>query len=151
MTDLARSPEGLEARVLVVTEHERWSHRRVSLVCGPSGSGKSTLAAELHPDWIVEVERFVDAPSIREKLRRYGLAAHRVGRGINADDAVVRAAAEAAEREHHEKLCRPARTIVLLTPLEVCHERIDRRGRPQAAREHDSAIEWWRLWNEEHR
>jgi len=64
---------------------------------------------------------------------------------------VVRCAASIAERQHHERLCRPARTIVLLVDAAECHRRISERNRPTAAGEHAAVDEWWRVWNDEHR
>lgn len=134
----------------VVHEHADWSSRRVTLVCGPPGSGKSTWARANH-DKVIEVEGFDDAPSIREKLRRYGLAVSKVGKRswTESSVAVVRCAASAAEREHHERLCRPSLTVVLLTPPYVCHENIDNRGSNRDG-EHEAVDAWWATWTAEH-
>lgn len=133
----------------LVTDHPQWKSRRVTLVCGPPGSGKSTMAAALHPR-VIEVEDFADAETPREKLRRYGRAVKRVGRDLRPDVAVVRCAASVEERQHHESMCRPAKTIVVLVGADECHRRVDERGRPTSAGEHLAVDEWWRVWDAEH-
>ena len=133
----------------VVHDHAVWASRSVTLLCGPPGSGKSTLAESLHQR-TVEVEHYADADTIREQLRRYGKAVFTVGKRSTPDAAVVRCAASIAERQHHERLCRPSRTIVLLVDAAECHRRIDERNRPTAAGEHAAVDEWWRVWNAEH-
>jgi deoxyadenosine/deoxycytidine kinase len=133
---------------MVMHDHPQWSSRSVTLICGPPGSGKSTLAAELHQRTI-EVEDFADAPTPRHQLRYYGRAVARVGKQSSADVAVVRCAAGRAEREHHERLCRPACTIVLLVDAETCHDRVAARGRPTAAGEHEGVDAWWTTWRAE--
>lgn len=128
--------------------HTAWDSRAVTLVCGPPGSGKSTLARQLHAS-VLELED-ITGSTHEQRLKMFGRRAHRIGRLPVADHAVVRCAASVAEREHHERLCRPARTVVLLTPPDVCHERITARGRPTADGEHDEVDRWWSVWNEEH-
>lgn len=135
---------------LVEWHHEPWSYRRVTLICGPPGSGKSTLARELHAN-VAELEMFADlSDDHRLRLRAFGRLCHRIGRTRNCDYAVVRGAPTSDERHQHERLVRPARTVVLLTPAEVCHERIDERGRPTAAGEHQAVDDWWAAWVNDH-
>ena len=128
---------------MAICDHAEWSTRNVTLVCGPPGSGKSTMARELHGT-VVELEQFVG--DARTRMRMFGRTVYRLGRKSNADAAVVRGAPSIAERQHQESLCHPARTIVLLTPPAVCHERITARGRPTAAGEHGEVDRWWAVW-----
>ena len=133
-----------------VVEHERWSRRTVTLVCGPPGAGKSTLAAQLHPS-VLELESFAHlSDDHRLRLRAFGRMCSRIGRAPAPDYAVVRCAATQAERQHHERLVRPSRTVVLLTPLQVCIDRITARGRPNAAAEVEAARQWWHDWDADH-
>lgn len=126
--------------------HAKWSSRAVTLVCGPPGSGKSTLARQLHVN-ALELEQFEGDPRTRMKL--YGRAAYRIGRNPMANVGVVRGAPGVVEREHHEQLCRPSLTVVLLTPADICHERIDARGRATADGEHFEVDRWWSVWRAE--
>ena len=130
-------------------EHAKWAGRRVTLICGPPGSGKSTLARDTH-DRVIEVEDFDDAPSVRDALRLFGRAVSKVGRRpwTESSVAVVRCAASAVEREHHEQMCRPSATVVLLVDAETCHARIDARGRNRAG-ERAAVDAWWKVWNAE--
>ena len=130
----------------LVTVHPRWAGRSVTLICGPPGSGKSTLAAELHPKVL---ELVYDDGDVRQRLKLFGRKAWRIGRASAPDVAVVRGAASVVEREHHENLCHPARTIVLLTPPEVCHVRVESRGRDTVGSEHAEIDRWWRVWRAE--
>ena len=127
--------------------HAQWSSRSVTLICGPPGSGKSTLARQLHPD-VVELEDFDDVGDYRAALKLFGRRCYRIGRNPSADIAVVRGAATAAEREHHEKVCRPSRTVVLLTPADVCRQRLEARDtiRPGSL---EAVDEWWSTWRAE--
>ena len=131
-----------------VTPHPVWLGRRVTLICGPPGSGKSTLARQLHAE-ALELEGIV-ADDYRLRLKLYGRAAWRIGRARLPDVGVVRGAASQAERDHHAKLCRPARTIVLLTPADVCHQRVTERNRPDVGGEHEAIDTWWDVWHREH-
>jgi len=128
----------------VEIHHPQWSSHNVTLVCGPPGSGKSTLAASLHAN-VIELEQFDHLGDYRQSLKLFGRAAWRIGRNPSANAAVVRGAPTAAEREHHEQLCRPARTVVLLTPADVCLERINAREhvRPGSI---EGVGDWWRAW-----
>lgn len=130
-----------------VVDHPQWSSRSVTLICGPPGSGKSTLARQLHPN-ALELEQFDELGDYRRALKLFGRGCYRIGRNSLADIAVVRGAAGAAEREHHENLCRPSRTIVLLTPADVCLERINARDviRPGSL---EGVTEWWSTWRAE--
>ena len=138
---------GLTTDPHVVVEHPHWQGRNVSLICGPPGSGKSTLARKLHAS-VLEVEQF-DGPGItpREALRRYGLAAYRIGKQPLANVGVVRGGAGDSERQRHETMCKPARTIVLLTPPDVCLARIAQRqgDAPWAAA---AVAKWWASWGD---
>jgi shikimate kinase len=129
-------------------DHSQWAHRNVTLICGPPGSGKSTLARQLHPS-AIEVEDYGYAATVREQLKLYGRAVYRVGKAPHPNVAVVRGGASLAEREHHESLCRPARTIILLTPLELCRHRITERGRSEMTGELAAAAKWWSLYDSE--
>lgn len=131
-----------------ITEHPQWAHRNVTLICGPPASGKTTLAHELHPT-VIELEQFT-APTPRERLKLFGRAAYRTGRNPAANTAIIRGAPTQAERAHHEQLCKPARTIVLLTPAATCHQRIDQRARQRAQGEHQAVDQWWQAWHNEH-
>jgi energy-coupling factor transporter ATP-binding protein EcfA2 len=130
--------------------HQQWSHRRVTLICGPPGSGKSTLARQLNAN-VAELEMFADmTDDHRLQLRGFGRLCPRIGRAPNPDYAVVRGAPTLAERQHHERMVKPHRTIVLLTPADVCHHRIDDRGRLRTAGEHEAVDQWWTAWNADH-
>jgi len=129
-----------------VTRHSQWSTRRVTLICGPPGSGKSTLAREMHGT-VVELEDFDGrAESQRGRSKLFGRAVHRVGKRSDADVAVVRCAPSVDERQRFEAMCRPSMTIVLLTPAELCRERVAARVSVR-----DGALagvdEGWRVWD----
>lgn len=128
-------------------DHPQWSGRLVTLVCGPPGSGKSTIARELHPE-VVELEDFDHLGDYRTALKLFGRRCYRIGRGTSPNVAVVRSAPTVAEREHHENLCRPSRTIVLLTPADICRERINARSviRPGSL---EAIDDWWSAWRAE--
>lgn len=120
----------------------------VTLICGPPGSGKSTLAHQLHGN-VLELES-IDVDDYRLRLKLFGRRCYRIGRArADVDFAVIRGAPGVAEREHHESLCRPSRTIVVLTPADVCHRRIDERGRETAGGEHGEVDRWWSVWRKE--
>jgi len=126
----------------------QYGHRQVTLICGPPGSGKSTLARQLH-NHVLELES-ITAETWRLRLKLFGRACYRIGRDPLAQAAVVRGAPTQAEREHHAKLCKPSKIIVLLTPADVCHRRVAERNRPSVENEHAAIDAWWRAWNAEH-
>ena len=66
-----------------------------------------------------------------------------------ANHAIIRGAAGTVERTHHEQLCKPKRTIVLLTPPDVCHQRVTQRNRAEADKEHHAIDAWWTTWRAE--
>lgn len=131
-----------------VTVHPEWAARAVTLVCGPPGSGKSTLARQLHPA-VIELECIV-ADNYRQALKLFGRACYRAGRNPLANVGVVRGAPTQAERDHHARLCKPARTIVLLVPPDVCHRRVTERNRERVDGEHEAIDAWWDAWRREH-
>ena len=131
-----------------ITEHPEWAGRNVTLVCGPPASGKSTLARQLHRD-VVELEHMV-AATHQLRLKLFGRTAYRIGRNPIANAGIVRGAPTGKERAHQANLCHPSRTIVLLTPADICHQRITERARTRAAGEHEAVDAWWRAWNLEH-
>lgn len=130
-----------------VTRYPLYAHRAVTLVCGPPGSGKSTLARSLH-GYVLELEG-ITASTWQERLKLFGRACYRIGHDPMAQAAVVRGAPTHAERSKHVDLCKPAAVIVLLTPADVCHQRITERNRPQAESEHAAVDAWWAAWNAE--
>jgi hypothetical protein len=97
----------------------------------------------------VELEDFDAAGDFRQALKLFGRRCYRIGRNPNANIAIVRSAASVAEREHHENLCRPSRTIVLLRPADVCRQRVEARAniRPGSIK---AISDWWATWNAEH-
>ena len=125
----------------LVIDHPQWAGHNVTLITGPPGSGKSTLAASLHPR-VIEVENYTH-PELRVRLRAFGLDVHKTGRNAMANVAVVRGAPTIEERAHHEGMCRPARTIVLLVDAATCHQRVDARGRDDLGFQHRGIDEWW--------
>jgi predicted kinase len=127
--------------------HAVWSNRAVTLICGPPGSGKSTLARQIHSH-VLELES-IDVDDYRLRLKLFGRNAYRIGRSVTADHAVVRGAPGRAERVHHENLCRPSRTIVLLTPPDICHQRVAERDRETVGGEHTEIDRWWSVWRKE--
>lgn len=131
-----------------VTLHLEYIGRAVTLVCGPPGSGKSTLARQLHPA-VIELESIV-ADNYRQALKLFGRYCYRAGRNPLANIGVVRGAPTQAERDHHAKLCRPSRTIVLLVPADVCHQRVAERNRERVQGEHEAIDAWWDAWLREH-
>lgn len=131
-----------------VTEYRQYASRQVVLVCGPPGSGKSTLARQLHSN-VLELE-FIVAETWQLRLKLFGRACFRLGRNPSARAAVVRGAPTQAERDHHVNLCKPSKVIVLLTPPDVCHQRVAERNRATVDGEHKAIDAWWATWNAEH-
>jgi len=132
-----------------VVEHPEHQGRNVTLICGPPGSGKTTLGLHLHPETLDIGEMPAGTP--RERMRLFGLIAYRVGRSPHANVAVIRGAPTAAERQHQQKLCRPSRTVVMLTDADECHRRIAARNRHgidgrDLAGQHDAVDAWWIQW-----
>ena len=130
-----------------VTYYPEHAHRQVVLICGPPGSGKSTLARQLSTN-VIELEGII-ADTWQRRLKLFGRACYRVGRNPSASAAVVRGAPTQAERDHHVRLCKPAKVIVLLTPADVCHQRATQRNRPNVDGEHSAIDAWWEAWSRE--
>jgi broad-specificity NMP kinase len=136
----------------IVIEHPQWQNRAVTLICGPPGSGKTTLGLELHPSTLDIGEMPPGTP--RQRMKAYGKAAHRIGRNLSADIAVVRGAPTLEERTHQQNLCRPSKTVVLLTDAATCHDRVTKRDRspePGAdgrglSEQHGAIDSWWIAW-----
>lgn len=131
-----------------VTEYPENARREVVLICGPAGSGKSTLARQLQ-SYVLELET-ITADTWQLRLKLFGRACYRIGRNPMAQAAVVRGAPTQAERDHHVDLCKPSKVIVLLTPADVCHQRVAERNRSTVAGEHEAIDAWWQAWNAEH-
>ena len=131
-----------------VTLYPQYARRDVTLICGPPGSGKSTLARQLHGH-VLELES-ITADTWQARLKLFGRACYRIGRDPMARAAVVRGAPTQAERDHHVELCKPSKVIVLLTPADVCHQRVAERNRSTVAGEHEAIDAWWQAWSVEH-
>ena len=133
----------------LVTDHEQWAGRTLTLICGPPGAGKTTLALTLHPTTLDIGELPPGTP--RERSRLFGRLAYRAGRNTNPNLAVTRGAARVTDREHLEGLTRPHRTIILPTPADICHERITKRNRAgvdgrDLDGQHAAVDLWWSAW-----
>jgi len=135
----------------VVIPHPEWWGRSVTLICGPPGSGKTTLGLRMHPRTLDIGELPPGTP--RGRMRTFGRMAWRAGRSADPNLAVIRGAPTRAEREHQQQLCRPSRTIILLTDASVCHERVSRRNRSEGDEwgrgldgQHAAIDEWWCRW-----
>jgi energy-coupling factor transporter ATP-binding protein EcfA2 len=131
-----------------ITLHPEYAGRTVSLICGPPGSGKSTLARHMHGD-ALELESII-ADTYPLRLKLFGRMCYRIGRNPIASIGIVRGAPTQVERDHHVKLCKPSRTIVLLTSADVCHQRVTERNRAEVAKEHAAIDAWWDVWRREH-
>ena len=135
----------------IVIEHPQWAHRTtITMICGAPGSGKTTLGRKLHRN-ILDMDDFPPGEP-RERMRRYGKLAWKAGR-VNAPHlAVIRCAASNDERRHLEGLCQPHRTIVLLTPPDVCRQRVIERNRNDidgrdVAAQCQAIDDWWATWS----
>lgn len=125
----------------IVIDHPQWRGRNVSLICGAPGSGKSTLARQLHAN-VLELEMFDHIDGHREQLKMFGRQAYRIGRQASPNVAVVRGAPTLTDRAHHERLCRPSRTIVLLTDPDTSLARVSARGGDQT-KVLAAVRKWW--------
>jgi thymidylate kinase len=135
----------------LIIEHPENQGRNVTLICGPPGSGKTTLALTLHPETLDIGEMPSGTPQAR--MKAYGRAAYRIGRNPSANIAVVRGAPTETERARQQELARPARTIIMLTDADTCHQRITQRNRTEGSNEgrgldsqHSTVDEWWAKW-----
>ena len=140
----------MEETPRITIEHPDNAGRGVTLICGPPGAGKTTLGLQLHPATLDIGELPPGTP--RERMKTYGRTAWRIGRDWTADIAVIRGAPTEYERAHQQGLCRPARTIIMLTPAEVCHLRIAERNRAGVdgryiADQHAAVDAWWSSWS----
>jgi|TARA_R110000744_G_scaffold95674_1_gene184807 hypothetical protein len=133
-------------------EHAEWERRPITLICGPPGSGKTTLGIKIHGRTLDIDDMPAGTP--RERMRRYGRSAYNAGRMTSPNLAVIRGAPKLSDRQHIEKLCHPATTIILLTDAATCHQRIDARNRSgtdgrDIAGQHAAADAWWVAWAQE--
>jgi len=136
----------------LVIEHDAWSSRSLTLICGPPGAGKTTYALRLHPTTLDIGDLPPGTPQGR--MRRFGRLAHRAGRQPHPNLAVVRCAPLAASRSHLESLTRPSRTVILLTDPDTCHQRITARNRSgidgrDLDGQHAAVDTWWSAWKAE--
>jgi thymidylate kinase len=134
----------------IIELHDGRGHRKVTMICGPPGAGKTTLALQLHPATLDIGE--MPAGSAYERMTAYNRRARRIGRSNSADIAIVRGAPTPSKRDDLAKLTRPGATIIMLTPSELCHERIDKRNRAgvdgrDLEDQHAAVDEWWKLYN----
>jgi GTPase SAR1 family protein len=143
--------EGITTDPHHVIEHPENQGRNVTLICGPPGAGKTTLALTLHPQTLDIGDMAPGTP--RERMKAYGRAAYRIGRNTAADIAVVRCAPTETERARQQELTRPARTIILLTDADTCHQRITQRNRTEDSSEGrglesqaGAVVDWWAKW-----
>ena len=133
-----------------IIEHPDNAGRAVTLICGPPGAGKTTLGLQLHPGTLDIGELPPGTP--RERMKMYGRLAWRIGRDQTANIAVIRGAPTEGERAHQQGLCRPAQTIIMLTPADECHRRIAARNRDgvdgrDLANQHAAVNAWWSSWS----
>jgi predicted kinase len=106
----------------------------VTLVCGPPGSGKSTFARTLDLS-VYEAEAY-------RTDREFVAAAYTASRADDARMVVVRCCPTPQDRAAWARTLRATRVVVMDTPLEVCIERIRRRGRPRWKAEIGAARTW---------
>jgi len=131
-------------------EHPENIGRAVTLICGPPGAGKTTLGLQLHRTTLDIGEMPPGTP--QERMKLFGRMAWRIGRDRNANVAVIRGAPTESDRTHQQGLCRPARTIIMLTDADECHRRIATRSRPgvdgrDLAGQHAAVDAWWAAWS----
>lgn len=136
----------------LIIEHPQWAHRSCTLICGPPGSGKTTLGLQLHPRTLDIGELPPGTP--RERMRTFGRLAWRAGRSPHPNLAIIRGAPTQPERDHQADLAHPARTIILLTDADTCHQRVNQRARTHSeqhgrglADQHRAIDDWWKRWD----
>ena len=136
----------------IIIDHPEWAGRNCTLICGPPGAGKTTLALQLHSRTLDLADFPTGTP--RERMRSFGRQAWRAGRNPNPDLAVVQGAPLLERRLHLADQCHPARTIILLTDADTCHQRVTARNRQGAdgrgvSGQHAAIDYWWRQWQSE--
>jgi len=137
----------------IIIEHPENKGRAVTLICGPPGSGKTTIALQLHPKTLDLAEMPRGEP--RDRMRSFGRQSWRIGRSRTPDVTVIRGAPTKAERDKQLSLCRPARTIIMLTGATTCHQRVAARNRNPTADadaggldgQHHGIDVWWSRWD----
>jgi thymidylate kinase len=134
----------------IIIEHPEFASRNVTLICGPPGSGKTTLASTLHKRTLDIGDLPAGTP--RQRMKLYGRVIYKIGRSVNPNTAVVRCAPTREERIEQQRLCRPARTIILLLDANICRQRVIERNRTSdedgrdVADQLEAIDDWWSKW-----
>lgn len=132
----------------------RASKPRLTIVVGPPASGKTTYVAQFAGPRDVIID--ADAEADRLMISRYTDSSHELRRVIAAKNAKLRAlatsdapaawycflGAQTQSRASLDRQLQPAQTIVLLTPRELCVERIKNR-RTQNEASLIAAVDRW--------